>query len=312
MRQAAAAAALALVCAVGALPHSVFAAEPAAPSFPVERLLAAPGGRGIISLEDPFIEGHLTAYVHLLASTGSRPLALSLDEGSEHPTVLDPVTHATSLHLSAALELHRKARFHMVLPLVMLGGNRLQGLGEDRDFPAMSAGDLRVGFTFNIFSGSVLPLDLAAGAQIMLPTGDDGNFAGVDEPGLVLRLLLGSRPVDWAQVLFQFGAIFHDKREFYGSLWGQRLTWGLGLRVGLPWIPLVGEHLGVLAEADGEVCLDCATDNPAELRGGVYFEHGRWAATVSGGAGLSDAATVPVWRVTAGVSVRLGRGPAAP
>lgn len=279
---------------------------PPTTAFPVERLMGAPGGRGIVSLEDPRVEGQLSGFFYLLVSSGRRPLVLRLDQGSSHPAMLEPVTQATTFQLSAALELHRKARFSVTLPLQILAGDRLQGLGEDRDFPPMSAGDLRLGFTFNVWTGESLPFSLAAAGQISLPTGDDGNFGGVDQPGLVLRLLMGVHPFDWLRLLGHFGAYFHDKRDFYGSLWGQRLPWGVGFELGLPWIPVVGKRVAVFSEVDGEVCLDCSTRDPLELRGGVVGRVGRWQARVSAGGGLSDAATVPAWRVTGGVGVKIG------
>ena len=302
----------AMLCCLTVIPGSAAADDLPQTNFPVERLLGAPGGRGIISLEDPAVVGHLTGYIHLLASSGHRPMLLALDEGRENPTMLEPVTQASSLLISAALELHRKARFSLALPLLVLDGGRLQGLGQERDYPPMSAGDLRVGFTFNLVDSETIPLEASTRAEISLPTGDAENFAGVDEPGLLLRLLLGSSPVDWLHVIGQFGAIFHDKREFYGSHWGQRLTWGIGFQLGLPWIPVVGRYVSVLAEVDSEVCLDCSTEDPVEVRGGLRFQHGRWQAGLSAGAGLTDAATVPAWRITAGLGVRLGREPLEP
>lgn len=305
MRQPTLAFALAFLVPLILCPSTAHA-EDNTTAFPIERLMGAPGGRGLVGLEDPRVEGQLTGYIHLLVSTGRRPLVLSLDEGTDHPVMMTPVSQATTFQLSAALELHRKARFSVTLPLQVLSGDRLQGLGEDRDFPLMSAGDLRFGFTFNVWTGTIIPFSVAASGQISVPTGDDGNFASADQPGLLLRLLMGAHPFKWLRLMGHFGAYFHDKRTFYGSMWGQRLPWGVGFELGLPWIPLVGDNLGVFSELDGEICLDCTTENPMELRGGVLGKLGRWEARVSAGAGLSDAATVPQWRITGGVGVRIG------
>ena len=275
-------------------------------SFSIERLNAAPGGRGIVSLEDPRVDGQLASYFNILVSTAREPLVLRLDQGSAQPTMLTPVRHATSFHVSMALELHRKARFSAVLPFMVLSGDRLRGLGDDRDLPPLSSGDMRVGFTFNVWTGQVIPLSVATNMQISVPSGDDSNFAGAGQPGLVLRLLLGAHISDWLRILGHFGGHFHDKRAFYGSVWGTRLPWGAGFELNFPWIPVVGKHLGVFSELDGEVCLDCATEDPLEIRGGIAGRVGKWEAKVSAGAGLSDAATVPGWRVTCGVGVKIG------
>ncbi len=296
---------LALALALLALPPLAHAQDNST-SFSIERLNPAPGGRGIVSLEDSRVEGQFASYFHILVSTAREPLVLRLDEGSAQPTVRTPVRHLTSFHVSMALELHRKARFSLVLPFMMLTGDRLHGLGDDREFPPLSSGDMSVGFTFNVWTGQVIPLSVATNMQVFLPSGDDSNFAGAGQPGLVLRALVGAHPFEWLLLLGHFGGHFHDKRAFYGSVWGTRLPWGVGFELGLPWIPVVGKHLGIFSELDGEVCLDCVTEDPLEIRGGISGRLGKWEARVSGGAGLSDAASVPSWRVTCGVGFKIG------
>jgi len=282
-------------------------AQPTA-SFSAERLNTPAGGAGLVVCESAAIPGHGVLLFDLLVSTAHRPVVLSLREGIAKPEVMEPVRQVTSFQLSAALELWQRLRLGVVVPFLSLAGDRLQGLGEDRDFASLSAGDLRLQATVVLWSGRSLPLAVALSPVFSLPTGDDSSFAGSGVLAIMPRLLLLSRPLPWLGVMGQVGAAVHSQQEFYGNTWGRRLFWALGLDLGLSWLPpstWVSRHLSLLAEADGESCFDCESDGPLELRGGLRLRWERWQATISGGGGIGDGVTVPAWRLTAGVGLRL-------
>ena len=231
-------------------------------------------------------------------------IEISLREADDQQ-VLAVVDQVTTLTLSAALELWGKLRLGLALPLHSLDGDRLAGLGQDRQFAAMAAGDLRLGATWNIYRGSRLPLAVALGLLVTLPTGDDSSFASFGRVGFAPRLLLAYAPLSWLRLLGQVGGSFGQTREFYGTMWGRRLLLGLGLELGLPWIPWVDRHLSLVAEAESNPGFSDDSDPPLELRGGVRLRMQRWHLLLSAGGGLGDGVTVPGWRVTLGASVVL-------
>jgi hypothetical protein len=277
------------------------------PSFSAERLLAPAGGAGLVACEDARVQGHAALLLDLTFSSGHRPVVLRQREGEAGAELLVPVSQASSFQLSAAVELWRLMRVGLSLPLLSLTGDRLQGLGEDREFAPMSAGDLRMSAVWVLWRRRRAPLHLSLGAAFTLPTGDDSSFAGSGALGFIPRALLAYRPLSWLTLLGQVGGSFHAGREFYGSTWGARLLWAAGAGVDLPWIPGVGRVLGLLLETDGETCFGCDAAPTVELRGGLRSTHGRWRLTLSGGAGLGAGVTTPAWRLTLGARTVFGR-----
>lgn len=269
-----------------------------------DRLVPVSAGAGLVTLEDPLVGGHRLLRLGLDLSSAADPVLLSLREADDQQ-VLAVVDQVTTLTLSAALELWGKLRLGLALPLHSLDGDRLAGLGQDRQFAAMAAGDLRLGATWNIYRGSRLPLAVALGLLVTLPTGDDSSFASFGRVGFAPRLLLAYAPLSWLRLLGQVGGSFGQTREFYGTMWGRRLLLGLGLELGLPWIPWVDRHLSLVAEAESNPGFSDDSDPPLELRGGVRLRMQRWHLLLSAGGGLGDGVTVPGWRVTLGASVVL-------
>ena len=270
-----------------------------------DRLITPAGGAGLVALEDPRVQGHRRVLLHLGFSTAAEPVLLSLRESTGDQQVLSNVAQVTTFTVSAALELWRRVRLGLALPLHIPGGDRLQGLGQDRGLPAVTAGDLRLHLVWNAYSGRRLPLAVSLGAVITFPTGDALNFSSFDALGFAPRLLVSGRPLSWLRLVGQAGGSFHQRRSFYDTDFGQRLLLGLGLELGLPWLPWVDEHLTVVAELEGNPGWGDQSDPPLEWRGGVRLRWRPWYLLATAGWGIGDGVTVPAWRATASAGVAL-------
>ena len=270
-----------------------------------DRLITPAGGAGLVTLEDPRVQGHRRLLLHLGFSTASEPVLLSLRESTGGQQVLSNVAQVTTVTVSAALELWRRVRLGLALPLHFPGGDRLQGLGQDRGFPAITAGDLRLHMLWNIYAGERLPLAISAGAVITFPTGDEQNFSGINALGFSPRLLVSGRPLSWLRLVGLAGGSFHQRRSFYDTDFGKRLLLGLGVELGLPWFSWVDEHLSLVGEVEGNPGWGDQSDPPLEWRGGVRLRWRPWFLLVTAGGGIGDGVTAPAWRATASAGVAL-------
>lgn len=281
-------------------------AEAPATAIAADRLITPAGGAGLVSLEDPRVTGHLQVLLHLGFSTASEPVLLSLGEASGEERVLSSVSQVSTFTVSGAVELWRRVRLGLALPLHVPAGDRMQGLGQDRGFPPVTAGDLRLHVVWNIYSGRRVPLAISLGTIVTFPTGDELSFSGVDALGFSPRLLISGRPLYCLRLLGHVGGAFHQRRSFYETDFGSRLLLGMGLEWAMPWAPRwVAEHLRILGEVEGAIGRGDASDPPLELRGGARVLWRRWAFTVSAGGGIGDGVTTPGWRVTASAAVAL-------
>lgn len=273
-------------------------------AFRADRLLPPPGGVGLVALEDTRVRGHLRWHLHLSATTADAVVLLALQEGGGNAPVDSTVSHVTTAQVSAALELWRRLRVGLALPLHLLSGDRLHKLGQDRQFAPMSAGDLRLHVTWQIWANTRFAVGLAAG--VGLPTGDDGNFAGTGGLSAMPRILLSGRPLTWLRLLGHWGVnLRSNDAEFFGTRFSQRMVTALGLELSLPWVPWARRHLRLLAEAEYETGDGEFDDPPVELCGGFRLLWRGWHVTLTGGGGLGVAVTTPAWRATLGVGVTL-------
>ncbi len=298
--------ALGVLLMLAAAPGAVRADTPVT-AIAADRLIAPAGGAGLVALEEPRVQGHRRVLLHLGISTAADPVLLSLREASGQQQVLSSVSHVTTFTVSAACELWRRVRLGLALPLHVPGGDRLQGLGQDRGFPAMTAGDLRLHVVWNLYSGRRLPLAVSLGAVVTFPTGDELNFSGSDAMGFSPRLLVSGHPVlPWLRLVGHVGGSLHRQRTFYETDFGKRLLLGLGLDLGLPWLPAwIDEHVHLLAEVEGNLGFGDQSDPPLEWRAGARMDLHPWFVQLTAGAGIGDGVTVPAWRATASAGVAL-------
>ncbi len=281
-------------------------AEAPATAIAADRLVTPAGGAGLVTLEEPRVEGHLRALLHLGFSTASEPVLLSLREASGDERVLTSVSQVSTFTVSGAVELWRRVRLGLALPLHLPAGDRMQSLGQDRGFPAMTAGDLRLHVVWSVYAGERIPLAVSLGTVISFPTGDALNFSGLDALAFSPRLMISARPLCCLRLLGQVGGAFHQRRSFYDTDFGSRLLLGLGLEWAMPWAPRwLAEHLRILGEVEGAIGWGDASEPPLELRGGARLLWRRWAFTVTAGGGIGDGVTTPGWRVTASAAVAL-------
>jgi hypothetical protein len=149
---------------------------------------------------------------------------------------------------------------------------------------------------------------VAVGAVLSLPTGDAESFAGLDAVAVEPRVLVSVQPLRMLALHGRLGASLHEERVLFDAAWGHRLTWGVGLELGLPWVPYVGRQLAFLAEMDGA----SNGEGLLELRSGLRLRLGRLQLSVGAGGGVGAGVTTPSWRLLGMVGVSLTHYDPAP
>ena len=270
---------------------------------PMERLWIVPGG-GLWGVEDARVTGHLRVVVDAAWSVSGAPFSLGhAERASGTDSLGQPVRRLGTLQLSGAVDLWRQLRLGLALPLLFPRGDGLVALGGE-PLPSAAVGDLRLHATAPFLAGRS-PFVVAMGAVLSLPTGDSASFAGLDTVAVEPRVLLSVQPLAPLALHGRVGVSLHEERVLFDATWGDRLTWGAGVALGVPWIPGLGRRLALLAEVDG------ASDGSGgllEMRAGLRLRLGRLHISLGSGGGIGRGVTTPSWRLLGSVGATLGPG----
>lgn len=291
------------------------------PAVSVERFTPAPGPTAYLGADDPDVlpDGRwaIRAAIDLLA----RPIVLrDLATGA---AVTAPVAWRTGLELDVARGLGSRWQVGLAVPVLLQGGDRLRGIGlpgpgGDKPLDRAAFGDARV-YGKARLAGDPGARGVAATASlvVVVPTGDDGDFAGEEGPVVEWRIAAGWRG---ERVAFtaNAGARFRSDEVTLLSPArpnGDELVYALAAEAALPWAPAdrgwaIAELDGVLGDAIGPPMSGGPMDpmtrggagtrgpSPIEARAGVRARLCEvWSVTVGGGAGLTPAEVgAPAWR----------------
>lgn len=213
-----------------------------------------------------------------------------------------PVRRRETLSIGAALGLGETVVLDARLPLAHQVGDRLIALGDARALDRFVPGDLRIGGRIRVVRTT--HADALVRADLVLPTGDDGDLAG--EPSWALAWsLIGRFRLPAGIVVAATGGIRLRGAEVMlaDKIVGDELHGGVGLVVPVPpihplWcvrdqVKLTAEVVGVIGDQVG----DASGPSPAEARVGIVT----WpletvSIGVRVGAGLGDEIGSPAWR----------------
>ena len=283
------------------------------PAFSVERFTPAPGSALWIGVEDPDVPAPGRWVVTGSTWLAGAPIVLrSLDTGEVATT---PVAQRWGQELAVARGLGDRYLVGLAVPTALQWGDRLQGIGLS-ETPLQRAvfGDVRLHGRARIVGAPGAPgLAAALTATLILPTGDDGDFAGEAATALAWGLRVGWRGDDVAvaggaglRIRTQEVVLLSPARPH-----GNELVASLGaaVRVG----PL-GRQLGgddrawALAEVEAALGDDAGKGargpSPAEARLGVRIDvaHCLSVAVAAGGGLTRDQIGSPAYRLIAQVT----------
>lgn len=146
--------------------------------FAVERFSPAPAGDRFFGAPSAYAGGHLDVHVMLMGDYAARPLALARPLGvGEVPAV---VSDQLFMRLNGTLALWDRLQLNIDIPVAVFhdGDSPLKS-GTQYTSPSDPAmGDLRFAARGTILGGYHDPLQLAVGANLWLPTGDEEAFTG--------------------------------------------------------------------------------------------------------------------------------------
>lgn len=213
-----------------------------------------------------------------------------------------PVRRRETLSIGAALGLGETVVLDARMPFAHQVGDRLSALGDGRALDRFVPGDLRIGGRIRVVKTE--HADALVRADLVFPTGDDGDLAG--EPSWALAWnLIGRFRLPAGIVVAATGGIRLRGEEVMlaDKLVGDELHGGIGIAVPVPpihplWcvreqVKLTAEVVGIIGDQVG----DASGPSPAEARLGIVT----WpletvSIGVRVGAGLGDEIGAPLWR----------------
>ena len=304
------AAAVTAVMALGVAPAAAQFSANAKPAFSVERFTPAPGGLTMLGVEEADVLPNGRWAFALSTWRADRPIVLrDLDSGE---LVSAPVRARYGQELGAAYGFGTRYQVGLAVPFAAQWGARLQGIGlSDKELQHLVAGDVRIHGRIRLVGrGGDQGFAVALSAALILPTGDDGDFAGDESWGATWNLRLGWRG-DWLEL--NGGAGLRLRAEEVVLLsparpHGNELLASAGAAVRLS---SLGESLGGPGQlwAIGEIEAAYGDDagrgasgpSPGELRFGARAQIAHcWSAAVAAGGGFTpDEIGSPRWRVLA-------------
>jgi hypothetical protein len=143
-----------LSAALLAAAASAHAQVQAPPPLALDRFDPAPAGDRLFGVQSPFVAGHLTPHVMILADYAHDPLVLRLVPANTK--IGNVVTNQLFLHVNAGLALWNRLSLNVDAPVAVFqnGDNPVDPSGAGQTFPSPSKaqfGDLRIGLRVRLF-----------------------------------------------------------------------------------------------------------------------------------------------------------------
>lgn len=273
--------------AVGTVERTVHAQNAA--GFALDQFTPAQRGSDWFVLDSLDIHGDQRMAVGLSTTWAYRPLILTDNDGGVRTSV---ITNQLVSHVGATLILVDRLRFGVDVPFQLFGdGHATMVAGMNYGAPASSSslGDVRLNGTVRLFDYAPGRVTGAFGVTVVLPTGDQGSYAGDSGVGVAPHALIAGQagPIAYAA---QVGATIRKSVAFASTYVGSDLFAGASAGV-----RLVGDRLLIGPEFYGR----------SVLSGGVFLD--RRATPFEGMLGAHFAVTRD-WRLGAGVGAGLTGG----
>jgi len=222
-----------------------------AESLALNRFDPAPAGDRMFGVPSPFVAGHLTPHVMLLADYAHNPLKLySVPSDIDRGAI---VANQLFLHLNAGFALWHRVNLDISVPLaVFQNGDDPSAGGRQFSSPSSAQfGDLRFGLRVRLLGEYHDPFQLAVGGYVWVPTGADDSFVSSGQVRGLPQLLLGGRideRVVWSAAA---GPQIQGASTFANVDQGTMFKWGAGFG----FLLLENRHLQIGPEAYGAVTL---------------------------------------------------------
>jgi hypothetical protein len=297
--------ALALIATAGGVAHAQ--EVHAKPAISVERYTPPPGQPAYLGADDPDVLPDGKLAFDAASWYAARPITLrDLMTGA---VVTVPVAWRAGLDLGIARGLGDRWQLGLAVPMALQGGDRLRGIGLS-DIPLDRAvlGDIRL-YAKARLVGAPGERGLAATVALtaVLPTGDDGDFAGEEGAVYEWRLAAGWRADRWAIAANAGARIRTDEVTLISPARpnGDELIGALAGEVAVPAVGrLLGgdDHFWATAEIDGVLGDSIGGSqrgpSPVEARAGARVRLcSVWSLTAGVGAGLTPHEIgAPAWR----------------
>jgi hypothetical protein len=302
-------AALLIVAASAGLAHAQQEDVRQKPALSVERFAPPPGQAAYLGADDPDTLPAGAWGFGAALSLASRPIVLR--ELGGDAIVTTPVAWRLGLDLGVARGLGSRWQLGLAVPVLLQGGDRLRGIGlSEKPLDRAAFGDARLSGKARL-AGEPGARGIAATASIVvvLPTGDDGDFAG--EAGTVIewRIAGGWRAARWA-IAANAGARFRTEEVVLISparASGDELVAALAGEVALPFAgSIVGGADRAWAIGELDAVLGDAIGPPGA--GGPMDPMTRGGASTSRGPSPVEARIGARVQVAPGLSLSIGVG----
>jgi outer membrane protein OmpA-like peptidoglycan-associated protein len=217
----------------------------------LNRFDPAAAGDRMFGVPSPYVAGHLTPHVMLLADYAHNPLKLySVPSFADRGAIVE---NQLFLHLNAGIALWNRLNLDVSAPLAVYQNGDDPSAGG-QVFPSPSSaqfGDLRFGMRARLLGEYHDPFQLAVGGYVWAPTGAKDSFVSSGEVRGLPQLLLGGRINDRFVWSAATGVEFRGQSTFANVDQGTMFKWGAGFGVLL----LDNRRLQVGPEAYGALTL---------------------------------------------------------
>src|SRR5690349_7299304 len=138
----------------------------AAQGFALNRFVPAPAGDRMFGVESPFVAGHLTPHVALLADYAHNPLVIHTKKDDESLGAV--VGHQLFLHLNGSLALWNRLNVNLDVPVAIVqGGDDPATARTTYTSPGKAQfGDLRLGLRARIWGEYDSIFQIAVGGYV--------------------------------------------------------------------------------------------------------------------------------------------------
>lgn len=265
----------------------------------LDHLEPAPAGDPFATVASPAVEGRLRLAGGVLLSYADRPLRLHTE--GPGAAALDWVGHQGMLHALGSVELARRVKLDIDVPVMLAEGGESGAIGgSTRTAPSGAHfGDVRVsGRVLVLRQAGALPAAALAFAG-WAPTGDPSSFSGAVGPAFGPSLLVGA---GYDHFLWSAALAERFQARAAENVVGSQTVLGLAVAGRLAGFSLGPEVRIDLGNGDGTVPIGGTSSVGAEVLGVARYGAGPVAVSAGGGGALGSELGLPRFRLFVALS----------
>lgn len=260
-------------------------------------------GKGVITVNGSGVLGHLQPHVGFYSNFSQGLLTATTPVGNR----LEIVDSFLTGDVVASIGLWDRVNVGVDIPVFFF--ERGRNFNTAAVFDTYGVGDARLDIKVQALRDRPRMPGVALLSSVYLPTGETSKFTGYKNVGYQGTVIV-DKEFDCFYVAANIGYRFAWQQTAANIDYDDELTFGAGVVVPLP---LQDRSVELIAEIYGSSVIKDPKEitTPVEALGGVRAHFGNGLAlTVAGGAGLTDGAGSPTYRVLAGITYTFGRKPA--